>query len=350
MYIHASECISAQSSFQKNLTDVLENCQVPVDDKMLAIEPNYSSFLPVNLIRRMGKASRISVTAAMSLLKNHSALSPDGIILGTGFGGLEDNLLFLKQIIEYEEGRLTPTHFVSSMPSALLAPIILMTSMRGYNVVHTQKGFAFEQAVLDAEMRLEEKPEENLLLGATDELTDSNYNPLNSMGLLLKKSVESLSIDNDYSKGTILGEAAIYFLVNGKKENAIAELNVLGTFYGKDKTIIQSKIQQLISEKTSAPDLILAGYNYDAENNSWVDSLLKPFPSSLPVTSFKNLCGEFPTAASFAVWMAIHIVAKKEFPKELLVKSNSPNIPCNRIWIINSYMEKYHTVLEVTNV
>ena len=115
-YIHKASCISAQQSFGDINLQQLNN---PVIKKMLAAEPGYEG-IPPGILRRMGKAVRIGVGAALPLIKDRTDIN--GFIIGTANGGMEDCIKFLNQIIQYEEGQLTPGNFVQSTPNAIAAP------------------------------------------------------------------------------------------------------------------------------------------------------------------------------------------------------------------------------------
>ena len=104
MYIHQTTCISPQQTFSE--ADLTELCQSE-NNRLIAREPKYTE-IPLGILRRMGKAVRMGVGAALSLLQSKKSI--DGIIIGTANGGMEDCIKFLNQIMEYEEGRLTPTN------------------------------------------------------------------------------------------------------------------------------------------------------------------------------------------------------------------------------------------------
>src|SRR6516225_7120298 len=122
LYIHQTTSISPQQTFGKAS---INQMQESVQNKLHAIEPDYPG-IPPGLLRRMGKAVRIGVGAALPMLKTVS--SPDGIIIGTANGGMEDCIKFLNQIIEYNEGLLAPGNFVQSTANAIASTIGLMTS------------------------------------------------------------------------------------------------------------------------------------------------------------------------------------------------------------------------------
>src|SRR4051794_27018158 len=105
-YIHQTRCISPQQMF---LNVNIELLNPSVENKLKVVEPAYEG-IPFSILRRMGKAVRIGVGAAMPLIQNTPGLN--GIVIGTANGGMEDCIKFLNQIIEYNEGTLTPTNFV----------------------------------------------------------------------------------------------------------------------------------------------------------------------------------------------------------------------------------------------
>ena len=165
LYILQSQCISPQSTF--GAVD-LETLRPSVDGRLRALEPPYPD-IPPGLLRRMGKAVKISVGAALPLLAGRPA--PDGILLGTGNGGLEDCIRFLDQIVQYEEGMLTPANFVQSTANAIAAQIGLLAANRAYNITHVHRGLAFEQALTDAFLQAAGAPEKTFLLGGADEIS-----------------------------------------------------------------------------------------------------------------------------------------------------------------------------------
>ena len=112
MYIHKglaiSPCIEQEVFLEESSEPTLQ---------LWAREPGYMDYIPRNVLRRMGKATRMGVWTALSLLKEQAPV--DGIVIGTGLGGMEDCIKFLNQIVDYDEGTLTPTNFVQSTPNAL---------------------------------------------------------------------------------------------------------------------------------------------------------------------------------------------------------------------------------------
>src|SRR5215831_10403745 len=122
IHIHDYAAISPQTSFgEPDLSHLHEYGE----NKLRVIEPVYEG-IPGSLLRRMGKAVKIGVGAALHLLKKNPPVH--GIVLGTADGGLEDCIKFLNQIVEYDEGMLAPANFVQSTANAIASQVGLLTS------------------------------------------------------------------------------------------------------------------------------------------------------------------------------------------------------------------------------
>ena len=170
MYLTDHIAISPQETFSE--TPLINGVEHYTDLKLPAKEPAYD-FIPVPLLRKMGKAVRMGVGAGIHLLNRHPHI--DGIITASANGGLGSCVRFLDQIIRFEEGRLTPTHFVQGTPNAVGGTLAQMSENGGYNLTHVGRGLAFESALVDALMLFEEERVQRLLIGASEELTDYNY-------------------------------------------------------------------------------------------------------------------------------------------------------------------------------
>ena len=110
LYIHQAYCISPQKTFQ----DVdLQELHEPAEKRLLAIEPSYDG-IPPGILRRMGRAVRMGVGASMPVIKSAGELN--GIIIGTGKGGMEDCIKFLNQIVQYEEDCWRPVILYKARP------------------------------------------------------------------------------------------------------------------------------------------------------------------------------------------------------------------------------------------
>ena len=338
-YIHHTSCISPQKTF----ADIdIENAKYPVENKLLVVEPVYES-IPLNILRRMGKAVRISVGAALPIYEENT----DGIIIGTANGGMEDCIKFLNQIIEYDEGMLTPTNFVQSTSNAIAGQIGLLTTNKGYNCTHVHRGLAFENAVIDADMLLKENPSNKYLLGGVDEISDYNYN-IELLGNWYKK--EKISGSNLYeldTLGTIAGEGVAMFAVSNLQSNAVAKLQSIRILHSEDENQVAETVQKFIHQNTNPGekiDLLLSGENGDNRFLKYYEACEKVAGKEAAVGRFKHIFGEYPTVSALAVWLACYIFKKQPMPDDLL-KYPSAKKEFNKILIYNNYKGIQHSFI-----
>ncbi|MES1214383.1 MAG: beta-ketoacyl synthase chain length factor, partial [Bacteroidota bacterium] len=305
-YIHKTTCISPQQTFA-NID--IEHLHEPVNNKLQAIEPLYEG-VPPGILRRMGKAVRLGVGAAMPIVIQ-STKELNGIIIGTPMGGLEDCIKFLNQVIEYNEGMLTPTNFVQSTPNAIAGQLGLLSKNKGYNITHVHRGFSFENAVIDTAMLLNENPANSYLVGSVDEISAYNYN-IEYLGGWYKKEI--ISCKDLYTSGTtasIAGEGAAMFLVNNSSSNAEAELKAIHIFQTEDEEVISGQIKRFLEKYLPSgekADLLISGENGDSRFLKYYTLFEKSAGDNIPVARFKHMMGEFPAASSMALWLACEIM------------------------------------------
>lgn len=318
MYIHKSVCISPQHTFSDINIEEVVSCAA---SKMSVIEPKYEN-IPLNILRRMGKAVRMGVGAAMPLVKDYPELN--GIIIGTANGGMEDCIKFLCQVIKYNEGTLTPTNFVQSTNNAIAAQIGLSTHNNNYNITHVHRGLAFENSLLDAMMLLAENPNGTYLLGSVDEISSYNYNLERLGGWYKKETVSNADLYKSKTPGTMPGEHASMFIVNDRKEGSSAKVKTLKTLHTDNVEEVTAQLQLFLQNNLSANqevDLFLSGENGDSRHNHFYFSCEKLFNEHTAVARFKHLCGEHPTAVSFALWLGCFILSMQQVPRHILKNS-----------------------------
>jgi len=341
LYIHHSTCLSPQLTYPA--VD-LENLQPPVDNKLKAIEPAYEG-IPPGMLRRMGTAIRLGVGAALNLLKASGNTS--GIIIGTAKGGMEDCISFLNQIVQYEEGILAPGSFVQSTTNAIAGTLGLMSRNKGYNITHTHRGLAFENAVLDAMLQLHDHPDHTYLLGGVDEISSFNYN-LERLSCSYKTG--TVNSDNFYAlptPGSIAGEAAAMFLVNNKQEGSQYSIDGVTTLHSDDDTVVKEWIENFLSKHNAKPGLLLSGENGDQRHLHFYENVESLLPAGTSVARFKHLCGEFPTATAFAVWFAGTILQSQHIPAHA-IKKQGDNAGYKSILIYNNFKGIQHSLMLIS--
>lgn len=337
MYLHQHICISPQHS--TGAVD-LSTVEKSVEGKLTAIEPVLEG-VPPGMLRRMSKAVRMGVGAGLPLIKDEQI---DGIIIGTANGGMEDCIKFLNQIIDYEEGLLTPGNFVQSTPNALAGQLSLATKNHNYNATHVHLGLAFENALIDTKMLLADHPGTQYLVGAVDEISTYNYN-IDYLAGWYDKTIASERLYETNLPATIAGEGAAMFLVNDNAAGAKAKITAIENVHTRDIEVVKSRFKQFLEEHRLSPEdtILISGENGDTRLNPYynaIESILKGFP----VVRFKHLTGEYPTASSFALWLGAYALQNGQIPG-VLFKSGSAPDHLKNVVIYNNYHGKQHSFL-----
>lgn len=342
MFIKDLSCISAQQTFDEAFFET--SLKVNTGNRYMALEPGYGNLIPASLLRRMGKAVRIGVGAGLPLIQKNPEL--DGIILATANGGLEDCLKFLNQIVDYNEGTLTPTNFVQSTPNAVAGNLALMSKVTGYNATHVNKGLAFEGALMDAFLLFEEEKAKSLLLGNIEEISDYNYNIDMLAGSWKKEETTSETLLNSDTPGTVCGEAAVMFVVEAdKSENSLAEIVDVDQISYADENKLKEKLIYFLAKnevELSEIDTLILGYSGDSRSDHWYIWLHETLFQESSVYNYKNLVGDFPTATAFAVWMGVHILNGKKMPDETLLTKKEVKREPKKILVYNHHKGIQH--------
>jgi hypothetical protein len=341
VYIHDAFCISPQQTYDEGFFQ--NSPKVHAGNRYTAIEPPYGTLIPGGLLRRMGKAVRMGVGAGLPLINRNTEI--EGIILGTANGGLEDCLKFLNQIVDYEEGTLTPTNFVQSTPNAVAGSLALMSKNTGYNSTHVNKGLSFEGALLDALLLLNEGKAQKLLLGGIEEISDYNYNIDDQAGLFKKGKVTSETLLNSGTLGTVCGEGATIFVISTENnENALAEIVDTDQVTYPDEASLEQKIKSFLNKNgldEIEVDTLILGNSGDCRSDHWYENVKNKVFSETQVLTYKDLSGDYPTSSSFALWIATQVISGKSIPGKSLKK-----MPKN-ILIYNHYRGIQHGLILV---
>jgi hypothetical protein len=345
-YFHQSICISPQASFpETDLTQIRESA----NNLLNVVEPDYPG-IPAGVKRRMGKSVRMAVGAALPLLQKYP--QPDGMIIATANGGMEDCVKFLNQIVEYNEGLLTPANFVQSTSNAAAAQIALVTKNHQYNITHVHRGLAFENALMDTVMSLREYPNAAYLMGCTDEISAYNYNIDGLAGWFRKDPVLNIDLFTTSAAGTIPGEGSFMVWMNNQREGAIASLDAIRTVHTEDPAMVLNILKEFLTENFAdgeMPDLLLTGEDGDNRFLKYYEAVESAFSDTVPVARFKHLCGEYCTATSFACWLSFQILTDGSIPPSVM-KKNSSARPVRRILIYNNYRGAQHAFILVSGV
>ncbi|MFT4094706.1 MAG: beta-ketoacyl synthase chain length factor [Niabella sp.] len=341
MYIHQHICISPQKT--TGITD-WDHLQLSEAGKLMAIEPVLEG-VPPGMLRRMSKAVRMGIGTGLPLIKSKEV---SGIIIGTANGGMEDCIKFLNQIVDYDEGMLTPGNFVQSTPNAIAGQLSLLTKNHHYNATHVHNGLAFENALLDALMFINDHAAANLLVGAVDEISSYNYN-IDLLAGWYDKAKTNTTLYQSAAPGTIAGEGAAMFLVNGIAEEAVAKIEAVTVFQTTDTDKVRERFSGFLQKYLPDRDnmTLITGENGDARHLPFYESCEAITGKGVPVVRFKHLTGEYPTAVSFALWLACQALQNQALSHSLYKTNVTPG-KMEHIIIYNQYQGKQHSFIFVS--
>jgi 3-oxoacyl-[acyl-carrier-protein] synthase II len=348
-YIRSAGAITPQETFNDGLfEDRITEHNGPW---LKCIEPEYKEIINPSLIRRMSRIVKMGVAAAAKSLKDAGIANPDAIITGTGFGCLEDTGTFLNSIFKNKEQFLTPTAFIQSTHNTIGAQIALMIKCNNYNFAYVHRGFSFESALLDAMMLLDEGEAKNVLLGGIDEITQDYWDITLRLGMWKRKPLSNLRLLEDKSAGTLAGEGSVFFVLQKEKEGAYARFcGVDMIFNPATPADIETRIHELLAGAgigLDDIDTVMLGINGWLRYDKLYQPLKEKMFSSKPILAFKNFCGEYMTASSFAAWLAAGMIKYQRIPRGVLVSGQEPKALKN-ILIYNHFMGVDHSVMLVS--
>lgn len=274
-----------------------------------AQEPDYKEIIAnANLRRRMSRIIKMGVACGLECLKGVSPEKIDAIITATGLGCLADTEKFMNTLMDNREQMLNPTAFIQSTFNTIGAQIALLLKIHAYNVTYVHRGLSFESALIDGIMSIAEG-RQHVLAGAIDEITPTSHAIQQRLGLL---------------KETTAGEGAQFFLLSvHKEEQTFAELKGVDTFITRMSTLeISHRIHCFLEFHGLAPeeiDWFISGKNgREATDSVYTELEHSLFPHARH-SSFKEQCGEYQTASSYALWMAARTLKEEASSRYALI-------------------------------
>ncbi len=345
LYIHHSACLCPQHTFGQVDIDTLHLAQ---GNKLLVLEPPSVSNASGGM-RRLGKAVKISLSAALPLLANKPV--PAGIIIGTGIGGMEDSIKFLNQIKDYDEGILAPANFVQSTANAIASQIALVTKNTYCNITHVHRGLAFEHALLDTWTRAKQNPEHEYLVGAADEISAYNFNIERLAGAYKAFECSNRLLYETDTPGTLAGEGAAMFLAGCEPAGAIARIGFLRTLHSNDIQQVTGVLEDFLHDQMpqgQKVDLLLSGDSGDNRFTHYSQGCEALVGDQVSIARFKHMTGEHPSASAMALWLACHLLQSERLPSHMVKRLGRPSPgQIKNILIYNHYKGVQHSFLWV---
>lgn len=303
LYIQNVSAINSMCS----LDDMMPSVQIPL------VEPDYKLAIPFPMQRRrMSRIIKLGVASALHAMNDNNV---QAIITATGLGCMVDTQKFYDSVINSDENLPVPTSFIQSTFNTIGGQIALLRGNHSYNMTHTHRAFSFENALIDSAMKLGEADINNVLIGGIDEITETQEKICNRLGIY---------------KQYRAGEGSNFFFLSGDKKEESVRIADVKTLY-RTNNIVKELDKFLLSNNIEKEniDILLSGETEDSCS----------FMSSLPNTFieyFKNYCGEYYTASSFACWLAYKMICgdistdmnvkEKKSLKNVLIYNNFQDI------------------------
>ncbi|MBL6446524.1 beta-ketoacyl synthase chain length factor [Fulvivirga sp. 29W222] len=327
VYITASSAITPQNTFDsEKYLDVWQSSDLPYQ---LAIEPDYKSVIDPKLARRMSRIIKMSVATGNKVLAEADIGQPDAIVVGTGLGCIKDTEKFLREIINEEEGLLSPTAFIQSTHNTIAGQLALMLQCSEDNFTYVNRGHSFENALADAMMRIYEGAD-HVLLGGTDEMTSEVHNILTHMNC---------------GGNTLLGEGACFFMISNTKIDGAVCIEGLDTVNYITTQQITERVKSFLRRNnvdTNEVDALILGIG-EGLGDPYYKEIIQMFTPDIPVINFKEVTGEYFTASAYAFNVGSEMLRKQcIFPKILISGNNTSGL--TKVLIYNHYQGVNHTI------
>lgn len=336
MYIRSIGNISPQHSLDK---DIFFQKKVNTDKNYFrSIEPDYDSFVDSKMIRRMSRIVKMGIASASTCLRAANVSEPAAILTATAYGCLEDSASFLRRMIEFEEKTLSPTAFIQSTHNTVGAQIALLLKCHHYNNTIVHRSFSFENALVETKMLLAEGIGP-VLVGAVDEITDDRHTILSRFGLYRNQG-KNLT--------RIAGEGSSFFLLDGRPGNSpMAVVDDVQSFIQlKEAVAFQKALSEFLERNeanTGSIEFVLSS-GLPADDKSFFRS--NYFPKPITAYPYTDLCGDYPTASGFALWLATILVSEQRAPGWM----KGPIFPMNKILVHSGDGNGNHSFILISRV
>lgn len=340
LYIYSTGIVSGAGS---NIAEgFLNERPVYQTNKLLASEPDYTGYIPPMQLRRMSKAVRMGIAASKVAMQNAGIEKPDALSIGTAMGCLQDTEVFLNKMTEQDEQMLTPTAFIQSTHNTVGGQIALLAGCYGHNLTYVHRGHSFEHALINAQLYLNQHPDEKILAGGIDELTDNSLSVMQQCGLYTSTNTTAEDILASNNKGALAGEGAAFFITGSQPAtNALAVKDIV-LFSTHDETEAIESVNTFLDRNQLSSthiDLVLEGINGDKNAASFYNKLNSSIFANNSIAAFKHLSGEYGTASSFALGLLLQAVQNKNMPSFVMLK-DKPEYLKNFV-LINHYQHYY---------
>lgn len=311
----------------------------------IASDPVYTEVLSPSELRRMPRLVKMGLYAATHCLADAGLDCVDAIVVGSGLGSFDGFEKFENTLLEQAEETMPPTAFIQSLDNAVAGQLALKLECYGYNMTYTHRGFSFETALLDGLLLLAEADgPTNVLVGGLDETTPTYAHLLQRAGHL-KSTAEAGRVELSRSPGVQPGEGATFLVLSSVRQpSTLATVRAVRTVFNPRTALeVEHALTALLHEQHLAPgdlDLVLLGNGGDNAQDQKLRTVDASLPE-IPREYFKNYCGEYHTAAAFAMWLGVQRLSPP-------VTAAPGTLPPKTCLIINQYRDVNYSIILLT--
>ncbi len=317
-------------------------------------------------IRRMDRDSQIAVASAILALRDAdleitSGNSPEcGVILGSGFTGLETTEAFHRGLIEHGPSGVNPMLFPNTVPNAPAGHISIELGITGPNSTITQKGATAEGAIGYAYSLLRHDKAKVILTGGVDELSWILFHAYSHLGILspLKNEnyTEGCHPFDKRRNGMVLGEGGgilvLETLKHARERGARIYAEVIGYGMNSSNPGISDydedsegmvRTMELALEDAEIPKE-KTGYISAAANSTPVldksetEAIKKVFGRDIPVSSLSSFIGYFNASGGLKAISACLAIENGFILPTINYRERDPS--CDLDYVPNKIREK----------
>lgn len=353
IYINGTGAISPQKTYDRQafLSEITR-----YDGNVLnCILPAFSEYINPLKLRRLSRMLKMGLAAATICLRDAGLDTPDAIITSTGYGLQGDMEKFLFEVLEQKEEQLTPTYFMQSTYNALAGLIALSLKCTGYNNTHVSKGAAFESALHDAMLLLNEGDAKDVLVGAFDEFSPIQHRHYTRKQYLKTGIENNLQLFRTKTPGTLHGEGTAFFLLSSSfKDNGLCRLKDMRMLYKPvDYRELSGTLADFLKQNSlnySDIDVFLNGASGDIDRDSLNTSIYQDYLQHATEVRFKHLTGEYATASSFGLWLGAMILKNDRIPDAVLAEQQSQRKSIKTVLFCNHFLARNYTFMLLESI
>lgn len=295
--IHGFSCLTGAGDLLATIA------QLNNDAAVAGLPPNdaISENLPPRLIRRLKRLPRMALSLAAGALEDSDLDSQklDSVFMGTGWGALSETHDFLTRLIDSDEQFPSPTDFVGSVHNGPASQVAIMFGATGPNITTSGGDYSFEQALVAADLMLENLAAPALILGA-DEGHDT-FSPL---------------LDPSIAPGSALADGGGAFSVSREAKGATCCLSIPFYMSNDTKNVIAALVEALDDNYAFIFAGIPAAMRTEGEEQ--LEQFLALSKLNAPVIQYRKFLGEFSSASAVATVLAASFLEAGAVPGALV--------------------------------